>query len=39
MNHFFKSLLEALWMSLGMFWQIAWSLALGFTITSVIEIA
>ncbi len=25
-------------MSLGMFWQIGWSLALGFTITSVIEI-
>ncbi len=39
MNHFFNSLLEALRMSLGMFWQIAWSLALGFTITSVIEVA
>ncbi len=39
MNHFFSSLLEALRMSLGMFWQIAWSLALGFTITSVIEVA
>lgn len=39
MDHFFSSLLEALWMSLGMFWQIAWSLALGFTITSVIEVA
>jgi hypothetical protein len=39
MNHFLSSLLEALWMSLGMFWQIAWSLALGFTITSVIEVA
>jgi uncharacterized membrane protein YraQ (UPF0718 family) len=26
-------------MSFGMFWQIAWSLALGFTITSVIEVA
>lgn len=26
-------------MSLGMFWQIGWSLALGFTITSVIEVS
>jgi uncharacterized membrane protein YraQ (UPF0718 family) len=39
MEHFLHSVLDALWMSLGMFWQIAWSLALGFTITSVIEVA
>jgi uncharacterized protein len=38
MEHFLSSLLEALKMSLGMFWQIAWSLALGFTITSWIEV-
>ncbi len=38
MYHFLSSLLEALWMSLGMFWQIAWSLALGFIITSIIEV-
>jgi uncharacterized protein len=39
MNHLLSSLGEALWMSFGMFWQIAWSLALGFTITSIIEVA
>ncbi|HEX4374986.1 MAG TPA: permease [Puia sp.] len=39
MNNFLSSLSEALLMSLGMFWQIGWSLALGFTITSVIEVA
>jgi uncharacterized membrane protein YraQ (UPF0718 family) len=39
MNHFLHAVLDALWMSVGMFWQIAWSLALGFTITSVIEVA
>ncbi len=39
MDHFISSLQEALWMSLGMFWQIAWSLGLGFTITSIIEVA
>jgi uncharacterized protein len=39
MNNFLGSLSNALLMSLGMFWQIGWSLALGFTITSVIEVA
>jgi uncharacterized protein len=39
MNNFFSSLSNALLMSVGMFWQIGWSLALGFTITSVIEVA
>src|SRR5580704_17706714 len=39
MNHFLHAVLDALWMSVGMFWQIAWSLGLGFTITSVIEVA
>lgn len=39
MDHFVNSLREALWMSLGMFWQIAWSLGLGFTITAIIEVA
>jgi uncharacterized membrane protein YraQ (UPF0718 family) len=39
MEHFLHSLLKSLWMSCGMLWQIGWSLALGFTITSVIEVA
>ena len=39
MNHFIHAVIDALGMSLGMFWQIGWSLALGFTITSVIEVA
>jgi hypothetical protein len=39
MGNFLRSLSDALQMSMGMFWQIAWSLGLGFTITSVIEIA
>lgn len=39
MNNFLGSLADSILMSLGMFWQIGWSLALGFTITSVIEVA
>lgn len=39
MNAFLKSIEESLLMSFGMLWQVAWSLALGYTITSIIGIA
>ncbi len=39
MTTFLKSIEESLLMSVGMLWQVAWSLALGYTITSIIEVA
>jgi uncharacterized membrane protein YraQ (UPF0718 family) len=37
MTVFLQNIGQALFMSLGMFWQVGWSLALGFTIAAVIQ--